>query len=210
MTSARAPRFEYGRRSTHALAADQDQHGNYALHILLSNQSYASTASDNQNTDEHVAEDVTTTLCLFVRELIAAYPPAVLVPNNDGVLPLRLAMKNGLRNVVALLVEEYPQAILKDSTLENMKVFTELLICISQFMEEKTMGGDSGAQSSSNSHEAAIKKRDHLLSVIFFLIRSRPDVVSLGGSASPNETLCNKQAQSPSWFKRVIGSWKTR
>ena len=212
LASSRASRFEYGRSSAETLASDRDENGNYALHILLSNHSYASATTENPNTDERVAKDTpVSSLYLVVRELISAFPSSVRIANNDDVLPLRLTMEVGCRNVVTMLVKEYPQAILMDSKLENIKVFVEVLICISQSMAEETTNGDGGAQDSpTSSNDVTVKTHAHLLTIMYFLVRSRPDVVALGGSVSSYEVLRNKQAKkTSSWFKRLVSIWKS-
>ncbi|KAL3798620.1 hypothetical protein ACHAWO_014029 [Cyclotella atomus] len=49
----------------------------------------------------------------IAKELVAANPLPTSIANDDGIFPLRLAMVIGLQSIVSLLVEKYPQAVLK-------------------------------------------------------------------------------------------------
>ena len=175
LISPKASIYEYGNEGVIKMADERDQLGNYALHIFLSNCSYVIPVSNEvRGQVKHVADESTSHIgcveCQIVRQLIASNPFAISTPNNEGNLPLKLAMKSGMGSAVALLVMGYPQAVLCDSSLENIKAFIRLIGCLSLF-----------ASDGANDGTCDLTK---LLSAVYFLVKSRPDVVALGGSLS--------------------------
>jgi hypothetical protein len=198
LASDSASKLEYGKDSTKRLAEERDEFGNYALHIFLSNASYsvAEKKVNDENDGNANAE------YQIVKELVAAYPLSTSIANNDGIFPLRLAMNLGLRNTVALLVEKYPQAILMDPMLENIKVFIEVLICIS--MSSNACSGEEEGEAVN----VDASDQSRLFSTMYFLVRSRPDVVSVGKLNLQQSTDQQAPGKPPSLFKRMIKFWK--
>ena len=156
------------------LPEEKDEVGNHALHIFLLNESYANPMENGDGDDarrsNHSHQSVEYQI---VKALIASHPSSISTPNDDCNLPLKLAMQSGLRNVIALLVVEYPEAVLMDPSLDNIKIFSEVLISISLSLKNR---------SSTNVNEEAVvagevPEESKMLSALFYLIRSRPDVV---------------------------------
>ncbi|KAL7522727.1 hypothetical protein ACHAWX_007400 [Stephanocyclus meneghinianus] len=202
LISPKASIYEYGYDSEIKIADERDQLGNCALHIFLSNCSYVIPVDNKvRGVVKHVPDESASSIgyveCLIVRQLIVSKPLAISTPNNEGNLPLKLAMKSGMRNVVALLVMEYPQAVLCDLSLENIKLFIRLIGCLSLF-----------APDGANNGEGDLTKR---LSAMYFLMKSRPDVVALGGSLSVSSTagLNKNQLDKPTTplIKRWLRKW---
>ncbi|KAL7509352.1 hypothetical protein ACHAXN_006360 [Cyclotella atomus] len=200
LASDAASKLEYGKDSTKRLADEPDETGNYALHIFLSNASYsiAEKKAKDESDDVNVNAEYQ-----IVKELVAANPLSTSIANNDGIFPLRLAMDMGLRSVVSLLVEKYPQAVLIDPILENIKVFIEVLICISLPLNAQEHAEEGGEERVVT--EDDVSDQSKLLSTMYFLVRSRPDVVSVSKPIS-QQSLDRQAEKSPSLFKRIARS----
>ncbi|KAL3798040.1 hypothetical protein HJC23_012331 [Cyclotella cryptica] len=203
LASPQASLYEYGNESVTKMADEQDELGNYALHVFLSNESYAVPNGDEVRgkVKDDADESTTSTDCVecqIVGQLLASYPVAISTPNNAGSLPLKLAMNSGIRYVIAMLVDEYPEAVLLDPSLENSKVFIQLLGCMSLFA---TDGENNG-----------VCDRTIRLSTIYFFVRSRPDLVTLGGSLLASSGLestgsIKDHEKSTPLLKRWLRKW---
>lgn len=202
IASSKASKYEYGKESTKKLAAEPDENGNCALHLFLSNESY----NTNSEKDEMVRKEAklysSSQEYRIVKELIKVNPKTTSVANSNNVLPLRLAMDTGLRNVISLLVTEYPQAVFMDPKLDNIKVFAEILVCISCDSAERVANNETDNTGIGNKNEETT-----CLSTMFFLIKSRPDVVVYGVSVSK---LLQEPQPPPkkSMFAKMSRFWK--
>ncbi len=103
------------------LAEERDDNGNYALHIFLSN---ASNLRDVNNDDN--------SLFTAAVQLYKKYPEAISTPNNADRLPFDIATKYMKKqskvgiSILSFLVIQYPQAVLLDPSLENVKLLTSI------------------------------------------------------------------------------------
>jgi hypothetical protein len=204
LASEKASHLEYGKDSGMKLAEEKDELGNHALNIFVSNDSYASEDADAHDASRSSRANESVEYRI-AKALLASHPSSISTPNNENNLPLKLAIQSGLRNVIALLVLEYPEAVLMDPSLENVKIFTEVLVSLFSSVqngsncndEEGTVDGDMAEESK-------------LLSTMFYLIRSRPDVVALGGASSlAASSPQGKADRSPTLFRRVMKKlWK--
>lgn len=227
LSSPEASFLEYGNDSLAKLAEEQDEDGNYALHFLLSNESYAADAKvpPQTKTDDvdanNRANDPSTTqtadiVSQIVLQLTASYPRAVSTPNNNGKLPLQLAMNHGIRNAISILVKEYPEAVLLDSTLENIKYYVYVLACITLpiskrddqeagRMKENNNALQPNADHSSNENGIESMQRDDDLvsfTTLYDLLRSRPNVVSFGGAEFLKQNTGSEHVESD---EKIIG-----
>ena len=197
LASSKASKYEYGKESTKELAAEQDGVGNYALHLFLSNESYVMHYEKDEIVPKEAKPCSSSQEYRIVEKLIAVHPKITSIPNDNNVLPLRLAMDTGLRNVISLLVTEYPQAVLMDPRLDNIKLFSEILICISRNLAERI----------TNNEPENRNEETTCLNTMLFLIKSRPDVVVYGVSASK----LVQEIQPPhkkSMFTKMSRFWK--
>jgi hypothetical protein len=215
LASPQASKLEYGKKSLKRLAEGQDDEGNYALHIFLSNESYGNTQKEvsvHNNGVNATNLGRSSVEYRIVKRLIEAHPSAIFTANNNGMLPLQLAIDTGLRNVIPLLVQEYPQAVLLDSRLENIKMFTKMLGCISMALKDKitsTASEDAMTESINENENVDSSEQRKLFSTMYFLVRSRPDVVALGGAASLSNGVTKKQLDiQPNLFRRIVKFWK--
>jgi hypothetical protein len=215
LASPQASKLEYGKKSLKRLAEEQDDEGNYALHIFLSNESYGNTQKEvsvHNNGVNATNLGRSSVEYRIVKGLIEAHPSAIFTANNNGMLPLQLAIDTGLRNVVIpLLVQEYPQAVLMDSRLENIKMFTKMLGCISMAVKDRTCteSEDAMTETIDENENVDASEQRKLFSTIYFLVRSRPDVVALGGAASLSNGVTKKQVDKQhNLFRRMVKFWK--
>ena len=153
----------------------------------------------------------TSTESQIVRQLIASCPLAISTPNKQNRLPLQLAMQSRQRrggeidSVILTLVLEYPQAVLLDASVDNIKLFVHVLGCIAlsniknddgvdrNGVDEDGGGVHGAAMDDATKNEAGAddeckpKRELHVrfLTTMFILIRGRPDVLSLSGYGIP-------------------------
>eukprot|EP00571_Detonula_confervacea_P007080 CAMPEP_0172323376 /NCGR_PEP_ID=MMETSP1058-20130122/48558_1 /TAXON_ID=83371 /ORGANISM="Detonula confervacea, Strain CCMP 353" /LENGTH=591 /DNA_ID=CAMNT_0013039353 /DNA_START=23 /DNA_END=1798 /DNA_ORIENTATION=- len=177
------------------MAAEADENGNHALHLFVSNKSYGN-ASNSKSSDEappggsrDCAMDTNTphgnTEHKIMQVLIDKDPNTVHIPNSNGELPLHIAMKSGRRRAVAMLVVEYPEAVLLDDNMDDLKLFMHILGCISvpQKVCPERNGVNGNHSNANDENQAKIQLR--CLATMFGLVRARPDIVSLACSSPP-------------------------
>ena len=151
------------------MAKNEDNNGNRALHLFVSNESYRNN-NDHFCFDERMGSDYNYKLKMnTLRGLVNADPTAIYHPNNDNILPLELAMKAGRRCSIALLLSKYPDAVHMIECLSDIKLFPHLLSCLT---DKVVMTNQI------QPYEPKIS-----LSTMFHLLRARPDVVSLAAAA---------------------------
>jgi hypothetical protein len=147
------------------MAKEEDNNGNRALHLFVSNESYRNN-NEHFCFDERIGSEYNLKL-KTLRSLVNADPTAVYHPNNDNILPLELAMKAGRRCSIALLLSKYPDAVHRIESFSDVKLFAHLLSCLT---DKVVMTNQS----------------KNCLSTMFHLIRARPDVVSLAVTKQVN------------------------
>ena len=184
------------------LACEVDERGNHALHLFLSNESYARGGSNAETTT--AGDDGDATLRTAENEitvaLLNAYRKAISIPDGNGDLPLRIAMKAGRRRAVPALLAEYPEAVFSDGSMLDIKFYVQVLGFISVpphdfFLANDEFDGrdDGGSADDDVTERAKIQRR--CITTMFNLVRARPDVVSFAGSGTPpesNEEVDNK------------------
>lgn len=131
---------------TSNMAADQNGDGNSALHLFLSNQSYDWSIDSWKNREFYI-----------MAKLLFAYPRSLTIINRNNDLPLRIAMRRGLRQAVEILLMCYPGAVHCDETLSNPRFFVHVLGCIAVPSEHFFMP-------------------ERHFTEMFNLLRSRPDL----------------------------------
>ncbi len=150
------------------MAEEEDSDGNLALHLFVSNMSYSHCkrgSNDSMaNISKHLGKQSLCNLEDVVRILIMVNPKAVLTPNKDNMLPLRLAMKAGRRYAIALLVMKYPGAVHADECFTDIKLLGHLLSCLSDEVLIKS--------------QAVLGAPNACLSTMFQLLRARPDIIT--------------------------------
>jgi hypothetical protein len=176
------------------LASEVDERGNHALHLFLSNESYARGGSNAETTtagDDGDATLLRTAENKIAVALLNAYRKAISIPDGNGDLPLRIAMKAGRRRAVPALLAEYPEAVFSDGSMLDAKLYVQVLGCISVpphdfFLANDEFGGRDGGSADDDTERAKIQRR--CITTMFNLVRARPDVVSFAGSGGTPES----------------------
>lgn len=144
------------------MAAEEDEHGNFALHYFVSNRSYISDTPRNSTEVDarhmNIWWDYEVTYKLW-----HAHPPALSTPNRDNQLPLQIALLAGREQIVSFLLIKYPEAALRVNSMDNIHVFIHLLGYIS--IENRVM---------------KVYYPGECFSTMYFLVRLRPDIVGYG------------------------------
>ena len=173
------------------LASEVDERGNHALHLFLSNESYARGGSNAETTtagDDGDATLLRTAENKIAVALLNAYRKAISIPDGNGDFPLQIAMKAGRRRAVPALLSEYPEAVFSDGSMLDAKLYVQVLGCISVPPHDFR-----GAADDDDTERAKIQRR--CITTMFNLVRARPDVASFAGSGTPpesNEVVDNK------------------
>lgn len=147
-----------------------DDDGNYyALHLCLLNKTY-SRVTNNGDTNNNNGLQRTTEVYIL-RSLVDAHHNAISIQNANGEIPLHIAMRTGRRHVMPLLLTEYPVAVLhSNESMFNAHHYVHIIGCISTPINLIGVGEH-------NSPYDDVKCR--CLTIIFNLLRSRPDIVPL-------------------------------
>lgn len=176
------------------MAEETTCQGNLALHLFVSNESYAgdsdSNASDqdaNNDTSNSSAEDK------ILDALLDKNRSAVRTANSNDELPLHIAMKAGRRRAVATLLVEYPEAVLLYDSFDNIKLIMHILSSISVAKE-------------CGHEDASSENKFRYLTTMFALVRARPDIVSLAGSSRPEPE--SKKEESRGGLFKTKKWWK--
>jgi len=165
------------------MAEETTCEGNLALHLFVSNTSYADgndsnvsdqdapaksedRATENDNKSNSNAEQK------ILDALLDKNRSAVRTVNSNDELPLHIAMKAGRRRAVAILLMEYPEAVLLYDNFDNIKLIMHILGSISVAKE-------------CGHEDARSVNQFRYLTTMFTLVRARPDIVSLAGSSGP-------------------------
>jgi hypothetical protein len=139
-------------KSSINMAKEEDESGNFALHLFVSNESYRIVKNDWDLLFEEIVFDI----------LLMNNPSAVFTPNKDHKLPLHLAMKAGRRHAVTKLLILHPDAVHLDDRMDDPQIFVQLLGCVTDVARKRN------------------EARASYYSSMFQLIRSRPDICAAG------------------------------
>jgi len=177
------------------MASKADSNGNRALHLFVSNKSYANddiAADITENDSVHLKDagpdtkENNSPQCNITEkiwmELLRSDSGAISIPNEEGQLPLHIAMKCGNRQAVALLVMEYPECVLLDDSMDNMQLFMHILGCISTQYSMIVSNRNNGTNAN---YTGPVETHQKCLTTMFGLIRARPAIVSLAGRGEP-------------------------
>ena len=155
-----------------------DENGNTPLHILLGNTSYIARRNTFQNQVHRGNNRISYLSNREFRFVLASNRDTVRVRNNDGNLPLRIAMNARWKlDIVRDLVMANPQAVLLDKTLEESpKLMPHVLGLVAS--SNGTLDPDTDPK--------IVDKVVKPLDTMFELIRGRPAIVAFGelGSAA--------------------------
>ena len=192
------------------MSEEEDASGNHALHVFLTNKSYAgkydsqSSSGDNSRGSGNDEENTTTPSKVeheIMQHLIQMDHQAIFTSNNMGQLPLQIAMKAGRRNAISVLVLEYPEAVLLDDSMNNIKYFMYVLSSISDPTNVYLLKtGSEGDDEESTEDDVHAKKSKKCLTAMYELVRAKPDVVSFADSGSRKEGASTKTKNK--WWKR--------
>ena len=196
------------------LASEVDGRGNHALHLFLSNESYARGG----NAETAAGDDSDAALGTVENKIMAALlngnREAISIPDSNGDLPLRIAMKAGRRRAVTALLVEYPEAVFFDSSMLDIKLYVQVLGCISVppdcFLgNDEFDGRDDGGSADDATKRAKVQRR--CITIMFNLVRARPDLVSFAGSGTPelNEEAAksNEGSKEGSLERKKMKKW---
>ena len=155
------------------MAGEVEEGGNYALHLFLLNKSYsrATNNSDKSNYNELLH----TTEVNILHALIDAHHDAISIRNANGEFPLHIAMKAGRRRAVSILLTEYPVAVLHNASMFNVHHYVHILGCITAPINLIGVG----------EHNSSCRYDDvecRCVTIIFNLLRARPDIVSVASN----------------------------
>ena len=179
------------------LASEVDERGNHALHLFLSNESYCARGGNAETTtagDDGDATLLRTAENKITGALLDGYRNAISIPNGNGDLPLRIAMKAGRRQAVPALLAEYPEAVFSDGSMLDIKFYVHVLGCISVPPHDffpvygEFDGRDDGGGADDDATKRAKIIQRRCVTIMFNLVRARPDVVSFAGSGGTPES----------------------
>jgi len=183
------------------MAEEKDENGDSALHLFVSNKTYTN-ASSSKLACKSLNAGVE---CRVISSLLHSYRGAVATPNKANDLPLRIAMKAGRRQAVAVLVLEHPDAALLDESMQSTKLFMHLLGCISVPSKVCSTGSDESNTSEQQS-EAEIQMK--CLTTMFGLLRHRPDVLSMAGTCSGHRQESTEGTRAQKWWKNIVNRFR--
>ncbi len=66
----------------------------------------------------------------LIARLSAKHPLRTITPNNNGKLPLQLAMQAGQKFAVCALVLAYPEAVFQDDSMDDIMLVEHDLRCL--------------------------------------------------------------------------------
>ena len=95
---------------------------------------------------------------------------------------LQIAMTTGIRPAIAPLAIAHPKGVLLDERLEDMKLFVHALGCIAKHGKLDCV---------------------EILGAVFFLIRSRPGIISLSGRSEPEANDMRRKSKGTKWWKKL-------
>ncbi|KAL9188927.1 hypothetical protein ACHAXT_011417 [Thalassiosira profunda] len=190
------------------MSIDVDEEGNQALHVFVSNASYV-TPSNGNNTNSDASEECDNTaylraewkimqaLGVFDKDRKTGFTPSSWTPNDRDQLPLHIAMKTGRRHAVAILLLESPKVVLQGDTAIDAKIFAHVLgsIAVPQFIIP-----DEDADMNDSNFDTIV--RQHCHTIMFDLVRARPDIVSLAGA-----TACGRNSDRNAAYRPGKKKW---
>ena len=146
------------------LQYEPDTRGNLPLHTFVGN---PSCSCGSASAEYEIVQ------CLTNSAENELEPAAA--SNDEGRLPLKIAMMSGRRTAIAVLVMKYPQAAITDENIDN-KILVHLLGTVTRLKEFNHVWDDMPGLSDRIDAQNKINKV--CLTAVFELIHARPDVVS--------------------------------
>ncbi|KAL3794211.1 hypothetical protein ACHAW5_001488 [Stephanodiscus triporus] len=191
-------------------ASEVDEQGNHALHLFLSNKSYAhggiaeTAAGDGNDAMQCTLENK------IMTALLDGYHEAISIPNSSGELPLRIAMKAGRRRTLPTLLQKYSDAVLFDESMLNIKFYVHVLACISVTPDFLLLNDEVDNSADGGDSDDAVKRleiQNRWITIMYNLVRARPDIISLASrgirEVREDVLLEGKKKKKKKWWSNI-------